>query len=65
MISVPWNMSRATRAAASWRASGQRSAVRSRSWRADFEHGRIERLLHGAGGFQAQDFEGGGGIFAG
>ncbi len=63
MISVPWNMSRATKAAPSCRASGQRRLVRSSNWRAAFEHGGIERLLDHARRFKAENLEGSRGIF--
>ncbi len=60
VIAVPGNMSRAVSAEPSCRASGQRSAVRSRSCRAASKHAGIQRLLHHARGLDAQKLERGG-----
>ncbi len=62
VISVPRNISRATSAAPSWRASVQRSRGAVEQLAGRFKHGGIQRLLHHAGGLDAQNLKGGGSI---
>jgi hypothetical protein len=65
MISVPWNMSRATNGGGQLQGVGPAQGGAVEELARGFKHRRIQRLLHHARGLHAQAVERGGGVFRG